>query len=615
VAKLQLCCMMQATTFVDERSDRRLCPKFTLRLYAVSRPILLCLLCFAPVKAAVFFVDSSSGAPTPPYSNWVHAATSIQDAIDLASDGDEVLVTNGVYAQGGSVAQDKLTNRVALVRALTLRSVNGPEHTVILGYRPPPGASADSAVRCVYLATGAVLDGFTLSSGGGRGWQADQLREQSGGGVWCKDLSAVVTNCVIVGNSVDYIGGGAYGGTLYNCRIEGNFAESEGGGAFGSVLFDCVIRTNAAGERGGGTSGADITRCQLIGNQAQSGGAVFLGTLSNCTLKANYATSGGAAFFATLNVCAITGNSADAGGGGYMAALNNCLVNHNTATQGAGAWFSQLVNCTVVSNSAADSGGGAFYCDLTNCIAFFNTAAKQGANWWGGTADHCCISPVPTDSNSNTAADPQLVDAWHVASTSPCRGRGNPLAVTGVDLDGEAWSSPPSIGCDEHVEPALVGPLAVSIGARQNSVLVGRPFELTGQVVGRATGLEWGFGDGVTLTNASYLVSHTWSHFGEFVVTLTAFNADHPAGVSTNLPITVMSVDPPRIELVGIEGPNLRLRFAGQTGAGYWIECTTNLSKPISWYALQSLTSTGGVIHITDTISTNTACFYRVRAQ
>jgi hypothetical protein len=51
--------------------------------------------------AATRYVDAASAKPTPPYTNWAAAATSIQDALDVAVVGDEVVVTNGIYTTGG----------------------------------------------------------------------------------------------------------------------------------------------------------------------------------------------------------------------------------------------------------------------------------------------------------------------------------------------------------------------------------------------------------------------------------------------------------------------------------------------------------------------------------
>ena len=83
-----------------------------------------------------------------------------------------MLVTNGVYPGG-----------VSVTKPLTLRSVNGPQFTVING---------GGTNRCVSLTDGASLTGFTLTNGYQYGY---------GGGVACASTNAFLTNCVIVGNS------------------------------------------------------------------------------------------------------------------------------------------------------------------------------------------------------------------------------------------------------------------------------------------------------------------------------------------------------------------------------------------------------------------------------
>ena len=53
------------------------------------------------LSAATLCLSPQSLNPLPPYTNWTSAAHAIQDAVDAASAGDEIVVTNGAYAAGG----------------------------------------------------------------------------------------------------------------------------------------------------------------------------------------------------------------------------------------------------------------------------------------------------------------------------------------------------------------------------------------------------------------------------------------------------------------------------------------------------------------------------------
>ena len=382
-----------------------------------------------PAYATVHYVNINSVNPVSPYTNWATAATAIQDAVDVATNGDLVLVNDGTYQTGGHAVNGyTLTNRVAVTEPITVQSVNGPATTVIRGH----GGAGPNAVRCVYLTTNATLTGFTLS-GGATHTNGDFFNEECGGGVWCQG-TAVVNNCMITGDSAPGEGGGAFQGIFNNCTITGNSCQ-EGAGAVEVTLNNCVVNGNSA-TWGGGAMYSTLNNCVISGNSASGtslgqtvgeGGGTYQCTLSSCVLSNNSsAISGGGASYGTLVGCLVVGNRGGVEGGGVSGAT--------------------VVNCTVIGNSVSfvgndfPYGGGTFYGTVVNSILAYNSTQYAGPDYYGSTLSNCC-SPTAQPGAGNITNDPALVNSasgdYHLQSNSPCINSGNNTYVAGTtDLDG-----------------------------------------------------------------------------------------------------------------------------------------------------------------------------------
>ncbi len=346
----------------------------------------------------VLYVSTECLNPTPPFATWETAAANIQAAVDAAAPGDEIVVTNGIYAAGGrAVGTNLLANRVAVDKAVTIRSVNGAQVTIIEGAKVAGGwaGCGEGAMRCVYLASGATLSGFTLTNGATRMLGSADL-EQSGGGLWCESAWARVTDCVVARNSAFANGGGVYSGVLTNCTLQTNSAYLEGGGAYQSELNGCTLVGNAArtasiqpyAAAGGGAYDSTLTFCTLSGNFSTAwGGGVSSSRLYHCTLSDNLAWYyGGGADSSTLQDCTLTRNSALRGGGGvFWSTVTNCILSGNSAVAGGGAYSGTLVDCILNGNRATgtntypqEGGGGAYGSSLWNCTIASNSASAYG---------------------------------------------------------------------------------------------------------------------------------------------------------------------------------------------------------------------------------------------
>jgi predicted outer membrane repeat protein len=371
-------------------------------------------------------------------------APTIQVAINLAADGDEIVVAPGTY----------FTKLDFIGKTLTLRSSGGPQVTFIdaIGQLDP----------VIKLISGegpeTLIDGFTLRNG----LANNSSPNDRGGGIYCNLTSPTIRNCILTQNTAGF-GGGLFVLTgnpvIENCQFIDNQATNSGGAMyFGSnsncTVTNCSFTQNAANLGGAlyaSTTSFVIADCDFIDNEAtQDGGAVEL-TVSaairrfeRCLFRLNTSGGeGGAAMVVTstgasmwLN-CVFDRNDAGLNGGGFsiwdasQAVLHNCTFNDNNTTGGGG--------------------GGAIYKEGTanlqvhNCIAWNNTPNQLNA---GIIATYCNIEGGYVGAGNigaNPSHDPLFIDAANgdlrLQSASPCIDAGSTVLLAtniATDFDGAA---------------------------------------------------------------------------------------------------------------------------------------------------------------------------------
>jgi len=222
---------------------------------------------------------ATNGYHNWPYTNWHDAAVSIQPAIDAASGGDAVVVSNGTYY---------ITACIAVTQGVTVTSLNGTTDTIVDGC---------NSNRCFYVcASNAAIDGFTIQNGDSDYGVLDPLMG-AGGGVYC--LTGTVRRCLLTKNRA-WGGGGVYchtGGRVEDCAIVDNYGGISGGGVVvhGGTILRCRIMRNWALNGGGARAfyGCLIGNSTIAENMGGGPSGILLQDTSvvhNCTITANLVT-------------------------------------------------------------------------------------------------------------------------------------------------------------------------------------------------------------------------------------------------------------------------------------------------------------------------------------
>lgn len=214
-----------------------------------------------------YYVSAETGSDGNDGLSWEAATQSIQQAIDVSSDGDSIIVSNGVYSP------IVFGNR-------TIQSVNGPECTIVDG---------NNIDRCV-SGSGTNISsivGFWIRNGRthiNSPANSKELFAASGAGI--RDTFAV--DCRISDNTCDgssgahgAYGGGAYRSLLYRCEVIRNRAY-RGGGGLDSVFVNCTVENNEAEGFSGAMEDGIMINCKSRGNRGSTTMCAFNSTLINC---------------------------------------------------------------------------------------------------------------------------------------------------------------------------------------------------------------------------------------------------------------------------------------------------------------------------------------------
>ena len=339
----------------------------------------------------------------------------IRKAIEnVPEDGWTIYVGPGTYVENITFGD----------RAITVRSVSGPEVTVIDGGELHRVVTFDSAAG-----PDSVLDGFTIENG--HAWYSSK-----GAGIFCDEGSSpAISNCIVRNNSA-YCG---YGGGI--CCYSGS----------SPAISNCVISNNSAEHcgSGGGVGGG------IISIEASP-------TITNCVISNNSAQSGGGVYHC----------------GNQSPTLTNCVITDNQAEWGAGVFvywgnFDKILNCTITDNSASVHGGGicpyghgywgSAFAGVVNSVLWGNTA--QGTSNQIYLHEYGSINVTYSDiqygwtGESNIDCDPQFVGGgdYHLSAGSCCIDAGTSEGAPDTDFEGDARPQGVGydIGADEYLLPLL----------------------------------------------------------------------------------------------------------------------------------------------------------------
>ncbi len=361
----------------------------------------------------------------------IWAAVGTYKPTDLATSRDIAFrLRTGVSVYGGFAGtetsrdqRDPEANLTILSGDIDNNDINTDGNNVAETYADIVG---NNSYHVVVGATGATLDGFTVTAGNANVGTWPDTTSGGGGMLNYTDTSPVVSNIIFSGNSAVEAGGGMLNytnssPTVTNVTFVGNLAKTGGGmnNYYSSPTLTNGTFSNNSAEAGGGminnNSSPTVTNVTFSANEATitSGGGMFnysnsSPTLMNVTFNTNSAVYGGgmlneANSSPTLTSVTFSGNSASFGGGMYNKhgnpTVTNVTFSGNSASFNGGGMYNEygntvITNVTFSGNSVSGTGGG-MYNEFSNPII-------RNSVLWGDGGDEISnvLSSTPTVTDS-----------------------------------------------------------------------------------------------------------------------------------------------------------------------------------------------------------------------
>ncbi|MEQ8850173.1 MAG: hypothetical protein RIB32_00150 [Phycisphaerales bacterium] len=400
--------------------------------------LIACCALLTPVALGqnIIFVDDDAGGADDGTS-WNDAFQSLEEALALAKDFDQVWVAQGVYqpkANGDETSSFIIPNFVSVYGGFEGDESDPADRddwlanaSVLLG-ELTGGVGDINHIVTISGLDGCLLDGFVIQSGHAQA----SLANPNGAGILIENSDAALKNlavldCTAAGNggAIAILGegivtiddsffdsnNGAYGGALYaewpvqvtNCEFTDNVAAFTGGavhlaGQGVHDLRDSRFEGNTAGDGGGAIHSAlqrvNTTTATLVTN------SVFVGNTTD-----NTGGDGGAILFTSdgqheVQRCRFIGNYSIDEGGAIATDLTS---------------ISRLLieNSLISGNIAVDRGAGVFQTGpgelwITNSTILGNDGGNNGAGVFTFNGDFLLANSILWDnSNVNTAGDPR----------------------------------------------------------------------------------------------------------------------------------------------------------------------------------------------------------------